>query len=429
MTEPSIAADETVVGPPKGALFAIFLIVLADLLGFGVIIPLLPSYARTLHASDFQVGLLFSVYSICQLIAAPILGLVSDRYGRRPVLIASQIGSVIGFILLGYATHPGLVAPGVGLILVYISRTIDGFSGGNISTAQAYIADVTTPQTRSRGMGMLGAAFGIGFSIGPALGGLLGHYKLSYPAFAAAAFSLLAALLTYFRLPESRFHKPAEAEVWLHPSRFLPIIRNSPLIQMQLIFFFSMMAFVMMETCIAMFLADRFNYGVRTIGLFFALAGFIIIIVQGGLIGRLTKRFGEWPLVITGPLLVSIAMLLYVQAGFVPLVIFIVVSTILNAGGRSLQQPSISSLISQHSDPDQQGAVFGLFHMLGSLARAIGPMIAAAIYTTHHTGPFALAGFITLAVTAWTVLLRAQVKQKTPHGAAFDQAEVQTRAT
>src|SRR3954469_3586376 len=180
--------------PPKGALGAIFLIVLADLLGFSVIIPLLPFWARKYHASDFQVGLIFAIYSVCQLIASPILGLVSDRFGRRPVLIASQIGSMIGFVLLGYATLGDWShAPALGLTLIYISRVIDGLSGGNISTAQAYISDVTTAENRARGMGMIGAAFGIGFTIGPALGGILGHFGDSLPAFAAAAFSAIAA--------------------------------------------------------------------------------------------------------------------------------------------------------------------------------------------------------------------------------------------
>ncbi len=408
MTEPAIAGDEGVAAPPRGAMVTIFLIVLADLLGFGVIIPLLPFYAKMYAASDFQVGLLFSVYSVCQLIASPILGLISDRYGRRPVLIVSQIGSVFGFLLLGYATHPGWVGPGLGLVLVYVSRVIDGISGGNISTAQAYVSDVTTAENRAKGMGVLGAAFGIGFSIGPALGGLLGHFDLSWPAFAAAICSGVAAILTFTKLPESRVHKPAESEVWLHPSRFLPILENRMLVQLLLIFLFSMMAFVMMESCIALFLKDDFAFSVGQVGMIFALAGLMIVIVQGGLMGRLTKRFGEWPLVIAGPVLVAAAMGLYVEAGFKPLVAIIVFATIMNASGRSLQTPALSSLISQTSDPKQQGTVFGLFHMLGSLARFIGPMIATAIYTFHHTGPFAVAGLMTLVIAGWTVLLRAQ---------------------
>lgn len=396
--------------PPKGALGVIFLIVLADLLGFSVIIPLLPFWARTYHASDFQVGLLFAVYSICQLIGSPILGLVSDRFGRRPVLIASQIGSVIGFLLLGYATHGDWSqATALGLTLVYVSRVIDGLSGGNISTAQAYISDVTTPENRAKGMGMIGAAFGIGFTIGPALGGILGHFDVSLPAFAAALFSGIAALQTYLRLPESRVHKASEAEAWLHPSRFLPIIRNAPLMQMLLIFFFSMMAFVMMESTFAIFLNDLLNFNALKVGLLFGLAGVVIAVVQGGLVGRLTKAVGEWPLVIAGPLLVTAAMAMLVELNWLPVVWLVVVAIITNATGRSLQTPTLSALISHYSDPKQQGTVFGLFHMLGSLARVIGPLVAAAVYTKHHASPYLLAGAITLGAALWTVMLRGQV--------------------
>src|SRR5438067_48683 len=198
----------------KGAMAAIFLIVLADLLGFGVIIPLLPFYARKYAASDFQVGLLFSVFSACQLIATPILGLISDRFGRRPVLVLSQIGSVLGYILLGCATYGDWAGPTLGLILVYISRVIDGLSGGNISTAQAYVSDVTTKENRAKGMGLLGAAFGIGFSAGPALGGLLGHWSLALPGWVAAALAAAAAVFSYTRLPETRTHAHSEMENW-----------------------------------------------------------------------------------------------------------------------------------------------------------------------------------------------------------------------
>src|SRR5688500_2071631 len=357
---------------PKGALLIIFMIVFADLMGFGLIIPLLPFYARQYAASDFQIGLLFSIYSACQLLASPVLGLMSDRYGRRPVLILSQIGSVIGFLLLAFATHATWVGPGMGLILVYVSRVIDGISGGNISTAQAYVSDGTTSANRAKGMGLLGAAFGIGFSIGPAIGGLLGHYDPSWPALAAAGFCSIAALLTYLKLPESRNHKPSESEVWLHPSKFLPILRNGPLVQMLMIFFISMMAFVMMETIFALFLNDTFGYQELKVGAFFALAGIVIVIVQGGLIGRLTKRFGEWPLVIAGPLIVTVAMLGFVQVGWKPMVGLLVICTLCNATGRSLQTPALSALISRFSDPKQQGAVFGLFHMLRSEERRVG---------------------------------------------------------
>jgi DHA1 family tetracycline resistance protein-like MFS transporter len=413
MTEPDHLEDATIGdqpltdGPPKGALRAIFLIVLADLLGFSVIIPLLPFWALKYNASAFQVGLLFSVYSICQLIGSPLLGLASDRYGRRPVLILSQLGSVAGFILLGVATTGTWAGPGLGLTLVYLSRVIDGLSGGNISTAQAYISDVTTAKERAKGMGMIGAAFGIGFTIGPALGGLLGHFAVSLPAYAAALFSLIAAWQTWKFLPESRHHVHSEeSEAWLHPSRFLPILRNAVLMQMLLIFFFSMMAFVMMEATFALFMKAMFGYEQLAVGLLFALAGVTIAVVQGRLVGKWSKRYGEWPLVIAGPVLVATAMLLLVLVGYKPVLVLVIFTLIMNATGRSLQTPTLSALISHHSDPKQQGTVFGLFHMLGSLSRVIGPAVAGAVFAKHHTAPYLMASAITIAVAVWTVTLR-----------------------
>jgi DHA1 family tetracycline resistance protein-like MFS transporter len=402
-------------------MLAIFLIVLADLMGFGVIIPLLPFYARKYAASDFQVGLLFTIFSLCQMLATPVLGLMSDRFGRRPVLLLSQIGSVLGYLLLTYATYRQWNNVALGLMLVYASRAIDGLSGGNIATAQAYISDITTPQTRAKGMGMLGAAFGIGFSIGPAVGGLLGSLHMWLPALLAAAMSGGAALQTYFRLPESRFHRPSEAGMWLHPSRFAPIVLNTAVMQLLLISFLSMLAFVMMETVFPLFLNDVFGYGPRQVGWFFGLAGLVIIVVQGGLIRRLTHGGrGEWTLAILGPVLVSIAMAWYAGVTWWHSVPLVILGTLCNATGRSLQTPTLSSLISKFAPAEQQGATFGLYHMLGSLARVLGPMIATwqLVYTRHHAAPFAIAGAITAAVATWTVVLRVEARGHDPTTAA-----------
>lgn len=392
--------------PPPGALRIIFIIVFADMLGFGLIIPLLPFYARTFHASDFQVGLLFSIYSACQMIGSPILGVLSDRFGRRPILVFSLVGTVIGYVILALATFVDWANPLHGLLLVYLSRLIDGFTGGNVSTAQAYISDVTAPSERARAMGLIGAAFGIGFSVGPGVGGLLGHYHPSWPAVAAAVLGVFATVMTWLRLPESRHHEPSEGEIWLHPSRFVPILRNGALVQMMLIGFFSMMSFVMLEAVFALFLNDTFGYGPREVGWFFAYVGATIVIVQGLLLGRLTKRFGEWPIVVVGPLLVTVAMAMYVEAGWRPLVWLVIVAGMFNATGRSLQLPTLSSLISQQSKPAMHGTVFGSYHMLMSLSRVIGPAIAAGVYSSHHTSPFIVAGGITLAVALWTMWLR-----------------------
>src|SRR3954447_10428199 len=198
--------DTGVDEPPRGALGIIFLIVLIDLMGFGIIIPLLPFYVPGYRDNPLKVTLLFSAFSMCQFIGAPILGMLSDRFGRRPVLVISQAGSALGYVLLGVATTlrvHGSITNELMLTLVYLSRVIDGFTGGNISTAQAYVSDVTTHENRAKGMGVLGAAFGIGFCLGPFMGGVLGGINVSWPAYAAAALAALAALMTYRRLPES----------------------------------------------------------------------------------------------------------------------------------------------------------------------------------------------------------------------------------
>src|SRR6476661_3300352 len=199
----------------RSPLIVIFTTVFIDLVGFGIVIPVLPFYAEgtIFNATPRTVGLLFASYSIMQLIFAPILGSLSDKYGRRPVLFLSIIGTGIGFLVLGLATT---------LWMLFAGRILDGITGGNVSTAQAYISDVTTSENRAKGMGLIGAAFGIGFCLGPFMGGVLGGFNVSWPAYAAAIFAAIAAAQTYFRLPESRVHKPTESKLWLHPSNFAP---------------------------------------------------------------------------------------------------------------------------------------------------------------------------------------------------------------
>jgi MFS transporter, DHA1 family, tetracycline resistance protein len=411
--EPLEVENPDAAAPPKGVLLTLFFVVLMDLFGFGVILPLLPFYAVEYKASALQVGFIFSLYSLCQLIASPILGLISDRYGRRPVLIFSQLGSVAGYVLLGItnALHWDNLTMALGLI--YLARIIDGLSAGNISTAQAYISDVTTHETRSKGMGMLGAAFGIGFALGPAFGGLCAHFGKSLPAFAAAGFSFIAVILTYVTLPESRVHKPAEeGELFLHPSRMAFLLRKPVLLQLMGVWFFTMWAFVMMESTVTLFLsrADTFHYNETQVGWVFALAGVVIVIVQGGFIHRLTKAIGEWPMAICGPVLVAIAMLAYVRLGVAPYLPLLMGATILNATGRSLQGPSLSSLVSKFASRDEQGATFGAYQGLGSLARVIGPMVGTALFAWHITFPFMLASAMTVLVAIWTLAIRARTR-------------------
>ena len=398
----AVPPDNQVPQPPKGALGTIFLIVFVDLLGFGIIIPLLPRYVPQFKEHPLKVTMLFSVFSVFQFIGAPILGLLSDRYGRRPVLVISQFGSAVGYLLLGFATQ-WQFEPATALALVYFSRIIDGFTGGNISTAQAYVSDVTTHENRAKGMGMLGAAFGIGFTAGPFLGGVLGLKA----AYVAAALSATAATLSFFMLPETRTHQPAEAEVWLHPSRFAPVFRRPALVQLLAVSFCIMAAFVMMESTVTMFLDERFGWKERQVGLYFGFVGLVIVAVQGGLIGRITKHFGEWTPAVGGCVFVAAGMAGYTLVAFRPMLWVLLAAGAVNATGRSLQQPTISSLLSKFSDPRDHGVVFGLFHGLGSLARVVGPFVAGLAYPfVHHSGQFITAGLIALAMAAWTAALR-----------------------
>ena len=422
-------------GPPQGAMLAIVLVVFTDLLGFGVILPQLPFYGRQFGASDWVVTLLFTTYSGCQLLAGPVLGTLSDRVGRRPVLVLSQLGSVLGYAVLGLAVAGHFANPAVGLAMVFLGRVIDGISGGNISTAQAYVSDVSTGEGRAKAMGMLGAAFGVGFAAGPAIGGLLGEIGPVWPAVAAGFFSLVAAGATYFYLPESHRrpalsdgpsdesgrlsaaepdHETGAARLpWFHPERLREIPHDAAVVQLLAVWFFTMFAFVLADSTFALFLNDQFGFGPGKVGLFFTLAGVIIICVQGGLIGRLTARFGEWPLVILGPGLVACAMVGFAlssaSVGFALAMVVLLTADVVNAGGRSLLGPTLSSLLSKAAPRDKQGITFGMYGSLGSLARALGPILAGGLYELSHVAPFLAGAFIAAAVSVWLAVLRWRV--------------------
>jgi len=417
--------------PPKGSLGAIFLIILVDFMGFGLIIPLLPFFVPDYETQALKVTLIFAIFSICQFIGAPILGALSDRYGRRPVLILSQVGSAAGYILLGVAATDFFHwSDTTRLGLVYLSRVIDGFTGGNVSIAQAYISDVTDEKNRSKGMGLIGAAFGIGFSLGPALGFLLVRIDPALPGYAAAALATWAALQTWARLPESPIHKPTEVQHWLHPRTFAPVLKKPIVRQLLVISFVSMAAFVMMEATCAIFLTDVFKWGAglpdeakrkvagANTGLFFVYAGVIIIIVQGGLIRRLTKKgiAAEWRLATIGPVLVTIGMALFIYLAWLPAMWVLALAGLANATGRSFQGPTLSSLLSKYSDPRQQGAVFGLYHGLSSLARVAGPIIAGLAYHMHpslrETGQFWIAGAGLMLAAGWTAIIQKRAMRE-----------------
>src|SRR5436309_9637769 len=265
------------------------LTIFVNLIGFGIIIPLLPFYAETFGASPLVIGLLFAVYSICQLLAAPILGDISDRYGRRPVLIFSLAGTVASFVMLA-AAHS--------LTMLFLARIVDGLSGGNISTARAYVADVTEPKDRARAYGIIGAAFGLGFILGPAISGILAGVSYTAPIWTAAAVTLAAAIVAWVWLPET-VHR-AHAGVG-NPFRYLPaLLRRGVVGQMLVIDFVYWFAFSIFQTTFALFAARRFGFDAPKTGYVFSAFGVLGAIIQGGLIRPIVRRLGDKPTFMLG---------------------------------------------------------------------------------------------------------------------------------
>lgn len=358
----------------RSPLLVIFVTVFIDLVGFGIVIPVLPFYVEgtKFNASPSTVGLLFASYSIMQLLFTPILGRLSDRYGRRPILLISLIGTGIGFLILGFATT---------LWMLFAGRIIDGISGGNISTAQAYIADITTPENRAKGMGLIGAAFGLGFIFGPAIGGILSRWGNHVPFLFAACLAFANALLLYFTLPETVTpDHPARASAatgrW---TQLAQALKQSRLAFILLIYFLFVTAFSIMTTTFGLFTMFRFGYDAHDTGWLFVFVGVIGAVIQGGLIGRLVKRFGEFPLVIVGALLfaVSLFAIPFVGPKTGLLTLLIVGGTF--SIGNSLSGPALTGLASKSVGRGEQGGVLGVTQSAASLSRTIGPLIASCL--------------------------------------------------
>ena len=360
----------------RSPLVVIFTTVFIDLVGFGIVIPVLPFYAEgtRFNATPRTVGLLFASYSIMQLIFSPILGRLSDKHGRRPVLLVSIIGTGIGFLILGFATT---------LWMLFVGRILDGITGGNISTAQAYIADITTKEERAKGMGLLGAAFGLGFIFGPAIGGILSQWGVAVPFLFAAGLCFANATLLYFTLPETvTADHPARtlAAGGRGLSQLIESLSQPRLGFVLIIYFMFIVAFSIMTTTFSLYTMFRFGYDAKHNGYLFAYVGIIAVIIQGGLIGRLVKRFGELPLVIVGALFFagSLFAVPFVGPNVGGLLGLLIGGGIFSAGN-SLATPSLTSLASKSVGRGEQGGVLGVTQSVASLARAVGPALAALL--------------------------------------------------
>jgi DHA1 family tetracycline resistance protein-like MFS transporter len=349
------------------SLGVVVLVVMVDLLGFTLVMPLLAPFAEQYGFEDWQIGFLFSAYPICQLVAGPILGRLSDRYGRKPLLIFSQAGTAASFLILGLSRD---------FSVMLLARMLDGASGGNILVAQAYVADVTEPEHRARGMGLIGMAFGVGFVLGPLLGGLLLsiplplEWRLRLPFLVAAAFSTLAWLLVLYRLPESRSQSSgtrvaARTISWRGIADTVSLPGIGLLV---LLGFLSVLAFAAFEGTFALFLARRLRWNAQTAAFAFAGLGFLSALVQGGLIRRFVPRFGEARLIVSGLILAACG---FASLSQVSNLAGLIGALALLGLGQGILSPSVSGLLSRITPIDEQGAVFGTFTSAQTLARMI----------------------------------------------------------
>jgi MFS transporter, DHA1 family, tetracycline resistance protein len=394
-------------------MIVMLLVVFVDLLGFGVLIPLLPFYGEHFHASPAVITTLMSTYSAMQLVAAPLWGRLSDRIGRRPVILVSVTTSIAAYLWLGTADA---------LWMLFAARALQGLSAGNISVAQAYIADVTTRENRGKGMGMLGAALGLGFVLGPALGGVLAggdpaDVEVALPSFVAAGLCSLALIIAIFALRESLTPElRARARRGIGRIAQIREAFGRPRLRILMILFFcTSFAFAGMETTFALWARHRLDWGPFYVGMVFAIVGVVLVIVQGGLIGRIIKRYGEARALFAGTIAIAIGLAL-LAAAMEP-VLAIVASCCL-AFGMGLASPSTSALISQEAAADEQGGIMGVNQSVGSVARIVGP--AAAGQAFELAGPSApyVVGALVMLISA---AIAFQIVRRRPGAAAISE--------
>jgi multidrug resistance protein len=393
----------------KSPLASILSIVFIDLIGFGMIIPILPLYAQNprFQATEWQIGLLLASYSFMQFLASPLLGWLSDRYGRKPVLLCSLIGSAAGYLLMANAGS---------LTMLFAARILAGVSGASVGTASAYIADITPPENRSKRIGLIGAAFGVGFVLGPAIGGILSHFAVVAPFWFAALLSMLNAIVMWIMLPEPERHIARQQR----PVNLRETFEQAGSWRLGVItvtYFIGIAGFAIVTVIYAQVSNRRFSLNQSQISYIFVMMGVIGALIQGGAIGRLAKRFGDSNLAVTGFAVMAASMIAMPLAHSIPL--FLLFSAGL-ALGNSLSQPTMSAIASKGASPALQGRVLGVVQSAGSLGRVFGPVLAGILLTSDHSRasdrygdtPFLVGGFIMAVAFLLAMILRGPVSKE-----------------
>lgn len=390
--------------PRKGGLITVFLTVLIDLLGFGIVIPLLPVYSQGYGATELQLGILFASFSAMQFLFAPFWGRLSDRIGRKPVLVGGLFGTSLAYVAFGLADSlEGLI----------IARLAAGFFGANISTAQAYIADVTEEKDRAKGMGLIGAAFGLGFTLGPLIGGELTSLGIGAPGFFAAGFSGLACLFGFITLKEPEVHRP-EGSRTFDLKIVGQLFSDARIRTILLLYFASILAFSAFESMFIWFGLERFPdvffeatqgktaeaktrlelalAAAPVAGRYLFFIGFLSALIQGGLIRRLVPRYGELKLIVAGPLLLGVSLAII---GLAPSWWLVIFGCLFMPFGIGFNNPSLHGLLSRAAPKHLQGATLGVNQSLASLARVIGPLTATLAFANlGAASPFLLAALV-----------------------------------
>lgn len=375
----------------KRALKLIFFTVFLDLVGFGIILPLIPYLAREFAASPLQIGLLMAVYSFMQFLFSPLWGRLSDRFGRRPIILISLVGAVFSYTFFAFAQQ---------LIYLFIARALAGFFAANIAAAQAYIADITPKDQRSIGMGLIGAAFGLGFIMGPAIAGLTGPigeslgseppFGIQFSALVAAGLNLINLILAYFMLPET-LTQPKKTSSRVGRWESLTFIFKQPLLRSLFIIFFLMsLAMALMEVMVFPFVQDRFAWDYKVASISFAYVGVVMVLTQGYFIRKWIPRFGEKKTLMFGLIAMAIS---FFGIGFSFTIPVLAVVMTLLAVGNGCMRPPIVGLASVISDDEDQGYVLGVMNSMGAIGRIVGPILGGWLYQEFSQGaPFFTSG-------------------------------------